>query len=363
MSDHQSSDGRTSPSRYKTLALNIFLFMVSCVMGLTMAEGLLAFLVPPPIVWEDPQESYHVDLKVGHRLVPGQQSYTHSFPVVTNSYGMRDREFSVVPVPGVIRILCLGDSLTFGDGVAVGDTYPKQLEVRLGREGAVRYEVINAGVPSYDTWQEVVYFEEWGRQLKPNMVVIGFYANDVVPKPEKVNVVLTGDGMLRRQGFGGVLPDFVVHTLKRSRLLLFLRDRVGKLNNLVSPSDQFLHQQSLLDGTTNAFVERGWQEVDHSLQKMAMLKREQGFELLVVVFPMAEQLLRDSSRAHYQSRLRAITEKYSIASIDLLDSFKREFSGFGSLFIEWDGHPNPKAHRIAAGEIAQFIETISNSGR
>lgn len=363
MCDQQPSVGTTAVSRRKALVLNIFLLMLSCVLGLAMMEGVLVFLVPPPIVWLDPQESYHVDPKVGHRLAPGQQSYTHSFPVVTNSYGMRDREFLAVPATGVVRILCLGDSLTFGDGVAVEDTYPKQLEVRLGRRGAVQYEVINAGVPSYDTWQEVVYFEEWGWRLKPTTVVIGFYANDVVPKPAKINAALTGDGMLRRQGFGGVLPDFVVHTLKRSRLLLFLRDRVGKLNNLVSPSSQFLHQQSLLDGTPNPFVERGWQEVDSSLRRMAALKREKGFELLLVIFPMAEQLLRDSSRAYYQSRVRAIADKYAIPSIDLLDSYKREFTGFGSLFIEWDGHPNPKAHQIAAGEIAQFIEAISREDR
>lgn len=350
-------------SRRRALVSNIFILVSSVVTALLIAEGLLVFLVPPPIIWKDPQESYFSDQKVGHRLVPGQQSYTHSFPVVTNSYGMRDREFSSVSATDVVRILCLGDSLTFGDGVASGDTYPKQLEARLGQEGAIRYEVINAGVPSYDTWQEVVYFEEWGWRLKPNVVVIGFYANDVVPKPPKVNVMLTGDGMLRRQGVGGVLPDFVVHILKRSRLLLLLRDRVGKLSNVVSPSAEFLHQQSLLDGTQNPFVERGWQEVDSSLQRMAALKREQGFELLVVIFPMAEQLLRDSSRTHYQARVKVIADKYSIPSIDLLDSFKQEFTGFGSLFIEWDGHPNPRAHQIAAGEIAKVVVGISRRNR
>jgi len=198
-------------------------------------EGLLVFFVPPPIVWLDPQESYHADPKVGHRLVPGQHSYTHSFPVVTNSYGLRDREFSAVPSPGVVRILCLGDSLTFGNGVSVEDTYPKQLEAWLGHEGTIKYEVINAGVSAYDTWQEVAYFEEWGIRLEPNTVVIGFYANDVVPKPERVNAYLTSDGTLRRQGFGGLLPDFAVHALKRSRLLLLLRDRVNKLYNRVRP--------------------------------------------------------------------------------------------------------------------------------
>ena len=195
------------------------------------------------------------------------------------------------------------------------------------------------------------------------MVVIGFYANDIVPKPERVNISLTGDGMLRRQGLGGVLPDFAVHILKRSRLLLFLRDRVGKLSNAVNPSEQFLHQQSLLKGTENSFAERGWEEVDASLKKMAILKNQQGFDLLLVIFPVAEQLLNDYPRARYQARVQAIADKHGIPSIDLLDGFKREFKGFGSLFIEWDGHPGPNAHRIAADEIARFIiKARSKSG-
>ena len=349
--------------RRRAIVINVLLFLLSSAVGLALMEGLLVFLVPPPIVWLDPQEAYRADPKVGHRLMPGQHSYTHSFPVITNSYGLRDREFSAVPSPGVVRILCLGDSLTFGNGVSVEDTYPKQLEAWLGQEGTIKYEVINAGVPAYDTWQEVAYFEEWGIRLKPNTVVIGFYANDVVPKPERVNAYLTGDGTLRRQGFGGLLPDFAVHTLKRSRLLLLLRDRVNKLNNRVRPSSEFLHQQSILEGTKDDFVERGWQEVDASLRKMAILKKEHGFDLLLVTFPMAEQLLRDYPHAQYQTRVRAIADRHGIPSIDLLDSFKREFTGFGSLFIEWDGHPNPNAHRIAAEQIARFIMAMPKSGR
>jgi len=362
MSDRHQFIVGSAVRRRRAIVMNLALLVLSSVVGLALMEGLLVFLVPPPIVWLDPQESYQSDPKVGHRLVPGQHSYTHSFPVVTNSYGMRDREFSAVPSPGVVRILCLGDSLTFGDGVAVDDTYAKQLEARLGQEGTIKYEVINAGVSSYDTWQEVAYFEEWGGRLKPNTVVIGFYANDVVPKPERVIASLTGDGTLRRQGFGELLPDFFVHILKRSRLLLFLRDRVGKLTNQIHPSFQYLHQQSLLEGTENNFAERGWQEVDASLRKMAILKKEHGFDMLLVIFPMAEQLLHDYPRARYQARVQAIADKHGIPSIDLLDSFKREFKGFGSLFIEWDGHPGPNAHRIAAEQIARFIRAMPKSG-
>jgi hypothetical protein len=247
-------------------------------------------------------------------------------------------------------------------GVAVEDTYPKQLERRLGQEGRIEHEVINAGVPAYDTWQEVAYFENWGIRLKPRIVVIGFYGNDVVPKPEMLNEYITGDGKFRRHGFGAMLPESAVYALKRSRLLLLLRDRVGRLYNRVRPSPEFLHQQAMLEGKTDNFVEQGWEQVDASLRRMAILKNQHGFELLLVIFPMAEQLLRNYPLARYQTRLRAIAEKNGIPTVDLLSTFQREFTGFGSLFIEWDGHPNPNAHRITAEEIVQFIRAMPKSG-
>ena len=363
MSVNHPSSVPSSARRYRAVTGNILLVFVSAVLGLAIIEGLLVFFVPAPIVWLRPQEFYYPDPKVGHRLVPNQHSYTHSFPVVTNSNGLRDREFPQAPISGVVRILCLGDSLTFGDGVAVEDTYPKQLERLLNQERKNKFEVINAGVPSYDTWQEVAYFEEWGIRLKPSIVIIGFYANDIVPKPERVKGFLTEKGTLRRQGIGGMLPDVVVHTLKGSRLLLLLRDRLGKLYNQISPSMEVLQQQALLQGTENDFVDRGWKEVDASLQKLSALTKKNDYEVLLVIFPMAEQLIRDYPRAQYQSRLRTIADKYHIAQIDLMESFKREFTDYGSLFIEWDGHPNARAHGIAAREIARYLESSRSPDR
>jgi len=362
MSDRHETVGRSTARGRRTIVTNVIMLALSTVVGLALVEGLLVFLVPAPIVWREPQESYQYDPTVGHKLVPGQRSFTHSFPVVTNSYGMRDREFSAEPSPDIVRILCLGDSLTFGDGVAVEDTYPKQLEALLSQEGTINYEVINAGVPSYDTWQEVAYFKERGVRLKPNTVVIGFYANDVVPKPAVVSAYLSERGTLRRKGLGGLFSDSAVYALKSSRLLLLLRDRIGKLNNRVNPSPEFSRQQSMLEGMEDDFIERGWLEVDASLATMASLKNEHGFDLLLVVFPMAEQILREYPSARYQTRLQEIAAKHGIPSIDLMDSFKREFNGFGSLFIEWDGHPGPYAHRIAAEQIAFFIRNRSMSG-
>ncbi len=76
----------------------------------------------------------------------------------TNSHGLRDDEFPVKPHAHTFRILCLGDSLTFENGVRTQDTYPQQLEAMLNSERNLKpVQVINAGVSAYDTWQEAIY--------------------------------------------------------------------------------------------------------------------------------------------------------------------------------------------------------------
>ena len=54
-------------------------------------------------------------------------------PVSTNSMGQRDRDFDVAKPENTVRILMLGDSLTFGWGVKIEDTPSKMLEARLNK--------------------------------------------------------------------------------------------------------------------------------------------------------------------------------------------------------------------------------------
>lgn len=355
-----SSDTVMVGKRRKLLG-NVSLAVGSFLTIVVLAEAASSLFLPPPITWRDPQELYNHDPLLGHILAPEQRAFTHSFPVTTNSHGFRDREYPLVPTSGTVRILCLGDSLTFGDGVAVEDTYPKRLEAILQGSGGHKFEVINAGVPSYDTWQEITFFKAKGAQFEPRIVVLGFYGNDIVPRPEVVKTSLSGDGTLKRKGFGGVFPDEVVHILKGSRFLLFLKDRIGKLINSIQPSPEYRHQRALLEGLPDEFVEQGWQEVESSLKDMMELQRRHDFHFVIMGFPMAEQVLREHPQAQYPARLKGIAEKLGIPFIDLQPAFKREFEGFGSLFIEWDGHPNPRAYRIVAEELSRVLVPMLKS--
>ena len=346
---------RKASSPYRRWIGNLSLVLLSLVGVCLVAEMLLMAVVPDPIIWLDPQESYVHDPELIHRLKPNQQSFTHSVPVHTNSFGLRNGEFSLQPGPNTFRVLCLGDSLTFGNGVRLEDTYPKQLELLLNSRRPGRYEVINAGVPAYDTWQEVDYLKQYGWQFMPKLVVIGFYANDVAPRPANIPQLIDSSGFPRKPGLTGLMSYRFIHLLKRSRLLLLLRDRFNRLMNRLSPSAEYQRQSSLLNGTTDAFLQRGWKEIDRSFAELSNLSKKHGFDVLVATFPMAEQVVHHYPKAGYPSKVIEIADKHRLRAIDLSPVFAKNFRGFGSLFIEWDGHPNANAFRITAREIARHM--------
>jgi lysophospholipase L1-like esterase len=326
---------------------SVGLMMLAVGVVFAAAETVLVFVVPSPIVWRYPQESYEYDATRWHRPKAHLRAFTHAAPVWTNSRGLRNEEVAARPSPGVLRILCIGDSLTFGNGVHSSDTYPKQLEAMLNGAGENRYEVINAGVPAYDTWQEVAYLRDEGVRLAPDMVVVGFYGNDIVPRPSHgpPRSAVTEDGVSRR----------IIYWLKRSRVVMLGYERLRRLKNAVRPSSEVTHERALMAGAPNSFNEAGFREVERSFGEMADLAREHRFDLLIAFFPTPNQLIQRFPDSFYPRRVAEIASRHGIPTLDLMPAFEREFRGLGSLFIEWDGHPNPRGYAIAAREIGDYV--------
>lgn len=118
--------------------------------------------------------------------VPNSSAFLMGNPVSINSHGLRDREFSLEKPAGVYRILMLGDSTTFGWGVAEENTVAKILERRLGQTcspGPCRFEVLNAGVGNYGTVQEYTHYLTYDRAFHPDLVVLEYFINDAEPVP------------------------------------------------------------------------------------------------------------------------------------------------------------------------------------
>jgi hypothetical protein len=125
---------------------------------------------------------YVSDPVLGQRLTPGYSGWFAGVPVRINNLGFRDpRDYSLAKTAGTFRILVFGDSVTFGHGATHETTYPYLLEGKLKAwRPDVRWEVWNLGVPGYNTGQELAYLQEVGDRYDPDLVIIGFYENDLI---------------------------------------------------------------------------------------------------------------------------------------------------------------------------------------
>jgi hypothetical protein len=111
----------------------------------------------------------------GWTLRPGRWDFAGR-TVTANSRGIRGTdEHAPGRRPGIRRIVVVGDSFTFGEGVSDDETYPARLQARLGPG----VEVINLGVHGYGHDQMLIHLREEGLRYEPDLVVLGYYADDV----------------------------------------------------------------------------------------------------------------------------------------------------------------------------------------
>jgi len=88
------------------------------------------------------------------------------------------REYSINKDKNKIRIITIGDSFTYGQMEEDENTYPKQLENKLNDKSRNKYEVINLGVPGYDTAFAAERYRLRGEKYKPDLVLWFLIDND-----------------------------------------------------------------------------------------------------------------------------------------------------------------------------------------
>ena len=120
------------------------------------------------------------DATRGQRLAPGYDGWFAGVPVRINNLGLRaDEDAALEKRPNTFRILVLGDSVTFGHGSV--HSYPELVQPMLKRwRPDIDFQVWNAAVPGYNTAQELAQLLESGPAFRPDLVVVGFFENDLI---------------------------------------------------------------------------------------------------------------------------------------------------------------------------------------
>lgn len=264
-----------------------------------------------------------------------------------NCRGFRDKEYKIRKGKNIFRILCLGDSSTFGHNVPLPKTYHALLEDKLNEESKSekkKFEVINAGVPGYTSAQGLNFYKYKGFTYNPNIVLFYFGLNDSIKRfylddkrimqnklPFVIKLML--NNYLIRLSSYRLFRKFVATTLDTVRK--------GKKENIPRVS---------LDDFKNNIIE---------LNQLCKKRHS----LLVLISPpfCKEKGLnweRGESVILYRKNLEDLAMQQKIPLIQIREMTEKSDSATGLFFID-PVHPNILGHKIIMQKIYNFMVATS----
>ena len=303
-------------------------------------------------------------------LLPGQtftDRFKRSLPfrVSVNNLGFRGRDLPLLKRAGTVRVLCLGDSYTFGAYVDDVETWPAQLEVALRERLAGRdVEVLNAGISGFTIVDEMDFLTEHGLGLDPDLVVVGFVLNDLADLTRRVS---SREMLKRASEESASWPLGPIKARLRQTAIynaLFVMKAYVRRSTGADPTIQEVDIRHLLkpdyDQTTLDLFER----YQGHLAGMKELLGRRNIPLVLMIFPYWEQVSRNATD-QAQRHLVAMARELAIPSLDLLPSY-REHDPRGRKFFHmpWDHHPSARGYRRASQDLAEMIAPLlSQPGR
>lgn len=301
--------------------------------------------------------------------------YISRHKIAQTEYDWRSRlaDYTIEKKAGVFRILVLGDSISYGQGVKKTETFSKQLENMLNERivragGEKRFEVINTGFCGIDTTDELsillnmnknvvltdksLWMDYPGMAYKPDLILLQYSVqNDAQyygPDAAELHTPHRWRDGVRRYNYGDYalpLPEDIDRWLtKHSKFYLFflnkyhgfltkigLRNEAGKIKAMYKPNAT------------------GWLRTRYAINRIGQIAKAYNIPATIILWATDDGgLLKD---------------------IYALVGEAGKSSGFHVLYlskaVQWpkenfavsktDGHPNVKAHSIAAKAIYKFL--------
>lgn len=321
----------------------------SLLLALAAGEVLVRAIFGVPLRERLPILEVRASPRRGYEMVPDRDHFTYENPVHVNRLGLRGPDLGK-KAPGELRILCLGDSTTYGQGVADEDTIPACLEAELARlvpSGSHRVRVVNGGVRGYGTKQELALLEEVGPAIEPDLVLLLWYPNDL----ERVDVGSIRDQLERS---GPVAFDTGTR-MEGASLVLWTVRRVVRLSALVVKARHWIADLTY-HRLTEGEVDQGFLRFDRELSATPPILEALHTTLVVAVIPAPESLRGEDREAALHARVGDLARARGLECIDLTPAL-RELAGRTARLpiLPYDGHYTGEANRAMTRVLAARI--------
>jgi lysophospholipase L1-like esterase len=259
---------------------------------------------------------------------------------------------------GVKRIIFLGGSAAEGCGVKKRDTFTSLLQVKLDSFFKSRkYEVVNAAVGGYTSYQLLVYFEEAILKLAPDMVILYAGYNDsgypgtmsdaeYLRRIKKLALKIKDNDDKRKRLFkyGLLSANPVLCLLAESRLFGYL----------------YLHTFDPVTGGNKIFpfthrVPQADQE--YVLKRFIDLSKKYNFRLILIPEAMNWNMSGRVSLNFYFESTKRIAEENNTILINILDLINKYPAR--EIFID-DVHLTDFGHSLIAERLFELLRSMDS---
>ena len=238
-----------------------------------------------------------------------------------NPDGMRDRAHTIKNPTGATRIVCLGDSVTYGYLLPAWESYSALLEMRLRKQDH-NAEVFNVAIFGWSTQQQRIAYEKIARKYRPHYVVLGICLNDIAELQNNLSQP----------------PRWVGWLYQRSYLIRFA---VGAHRREIRLIDE------LFEVPEPPKVTAAWQRMLHELTRLKKAVQADGAELVVLVFPFRYQTEEGAPDPRPQRIIERFCADHELAFVDALPVLQP--SGHDA-FVDYD-HLSLKGAEIVADHL------------
>jgi hypothetical protein len=326
--------------RLAALALGLGLPALALELGVRLVHG-------APLGQREPLQLVETSALRGWRHVPDRDFHTFDQLASINALGLRGPQ--VLPrAPGELRVVALGDSMTFGVGVADDDTLPAALERELEALRAGPVTVFNTGHASYSTNQEVALLHELGDVLDPDVVVLMWFFNDLVDEDvasRAAHLAAVGPSAFETQGPFEGWPA--------------TRWRIGEaLRTSAVLSYVHWQQDYRRHGRFEGF-ERGFESLPTWLDLLEARCRELGAQLFVVVIPFSASLARDNACRPLEERAVELFRARGLATFETRAALEAALPDLGRVpHVRYDYHYDATGNAVQARAVAQWLAPL-----
>ena len=319
----------------------------------------------PPDASRQPQISHLYDPELRYVMAPSQQGWIEDSFITVNALGFRGPDV-VLPKPhGRFRVAVIGDSLTLGWGVSDNGTYVARLERLLRKRFPGRdLDVINLGVGGFNTRQAVTWLGRNVARLEPDLVLVGFYSNDVPDAFEDemggTRIAATNPvaGQAMRMNPAPSESGWLDKAARRSRALYVAGRAFNRLRGAGEwGMSRFSMEIDMLEGRPSARLDQAWALVEGQLKKLRTLADAKHFAVGIVVLPCKEQVMGQYPDADFQKKVSSIARPLGFEVIDPLPLMIEHRTEAKDLFIPYDrNHPSATGHELIAQAIAGYLD-------